>query len=101
MNTLVVRLKHYALIYKYVEGMAQKRTPYREQHIAHAKTYENKGLLLGGALQDPIDTGILFFEAEKSEVDAYAMNDPYTKNGLVTEYSIREIMFAFGSLKPK
>ena len=97
----VCRLKHYALIYKYVPDMAQKRTPFREKHVAYAKEHENKGLLLGGALQNPVDTGILLFDADENTVIDYAKNDPYTKNGLVAEYSVREIMFAFGAIKPK
>lgn len=96
----LIRLKHYALIYNYVPDMAVKRGPHREAHIAYAKENQNKGLLLGGALQNPIDTGILLFDAEESFVKDYAKNDPYTKNGLVADFSVREIMFAFGSLKP-
>ena len=95
------RFKNYALIYKYVPDMATKRTPYREQHVAYAKENEKNGLLLGGALQSPIDVGILLFDSDEKTVTEYAKNDPYTKNGLVAEYSVREIMFAFGSLKPK
>lgn len=97
----LARRKSYALIYKYVQGMAEKRIPYRNNHLEYAKLAEGKGLLLGGALQDPIDTGILLFEAEESFVKDYAANDPYTTNGLVESFSIREIIFAGGSIKPK
>lgn len=95
------RFKHYLLTYKYVGDMASKRGPHRDAHIAYAKAFEPKGLLLGGALQDPIDTGILLFDSDEATVKEYAKNDPYTKNGLVTDFTVREIMLAFGTIKPK
>lgn len=95
------RLKSYILTYNYVDDMINRRTPYRDAHIAHAKEFEGKGLLLGGALQNPVDTGILLFDASEKDVVQYAENDPYMKNGLIKSYTVREIMFAFGSLKPK
>lgn len=95
------RFKHYVLTYNYVADMVNKRAPHRDAHISYAKDFESKGLLLGGALQNPVDSGLLFFEAGEKDVIQYAENDPYMKNGLIQSYSVREIMFAFGSLKPK
>ena len=95
------RFKHYVLTYNYVADMVNKRGPYRDAHISYAKDFESKGLLLGGALQNPVDSGLLIFDAAKQDVVQYAENDPYNKNGLIKSYSVREIMFAFGSQKPK
>lgn len=97
----MLRGKYYLLTYNYVPDMLKKRTPHRDTHIAYAIAFESKGLLLGGALQNPIDSGILLFYSDESTVRAYAENDPYFKNNLITSYSIREIMLAFGSIKPK
>lgn len=95
------RLKSYMLTYNYVEDMINRRAPFRDAHIAYAKEFEGKGLLLGGALQNPVDAGVLLFDAAEKDVVQYAENDPYMKNGLIKSYTVREIMFAFGSLKPK
>ncbi|CAG9328239.1 unnamed protein product [Blepharisma stoltei] len=95
------RFKHFLLTYKYVEGMVDKRVPYRESHLAHARAYESRGLILGGALQNPIDTGVLLFEADERMIKEFAQNDPYVINRLVTDYTIREIMIVAGSLTKK
>lgn len=97
----MLRSKHYLLTYNYVPDMINKRAPHREAHIAYAKAFESKGLLLGGALQNPVDSGVLLFDSDENSVKVYAENDPYFKNNLITSYSIREIMLAFGSIKPK
>jgi uncharacterized protein YciI len=96
----LLRNKHYLLTYNYVPDMVNKRAPHREAHIAYAKAFESKGLLLGGALQNPVDSGVLLFDSDETSVKTYAENDPYMKNGLITSYSVREIMLAFGSIKP-
>ncbi|CAG9332030.1 unnamed protein product [Blepharisma stoltei] len=95
------RFKHFLLTYKYVEGMVDKRAPYRDAHIAHARAYEPRGLVLIGALQNPIDTGVLLFEGEEKMIKDYAQNDPYVVNRLVTDYTIREITIVAGSLLKK
>ena len=47
-------------------------------------------LLLGGAL-DPPEEAMLLFAGEGAEVaEAFASNDPYVMNGLVTAWRVRE-----------
>jgi uncharacterized protein len=98
-GTVSRRWKHYVLFYRYVEDMVNKRTPFREAHLKLAKSYEGKGLLLGGALQNPIDGALLFWEGEEQTVKTFVDSDPYVKNKLVSSYEIREINIAGGSLK--
>lgn len=95
------RFKHYVLTYKYVEGMEQKRMPYREQHLKMLQKWEQEGhLLIGGALQNPIDKGMLLFEVPKEElVHQFVQSDPYYTNKLLLEYNVREINIVVGSLK--
>ena len=47
-------------------------------------------MILGGALANPADSAVLIFKAESESVaEAFAKNDPYVKNGLVTEWHLR------------
>lgn len=82
---------YYILFYKTVNNYIEKRAPFREAHIALArKAHENGDLLLGGALDDPADTAILVFKGESPEAaETFVKNDPYVKNGLIEEWSIR------------
>lgn len=59
-------------------------------------------MLLGGALQDPIDEGVLIFKADtRVEIEEFVSQDPYLKAGLLEDFNIREIMIVAGSLKDK
>lgn len=84
-------MKHYILFYKTVENYVEKRTPYRSEHLALAtKAYEDGSLVMAGALADPADGAVLVFKGEGPEVaEAFAQNDPYVKNGLISEWKVR------------
>ena len=53
-------------------------------------------LVLGGALADPVDTGILIF-TQKEIAEKFAGQDPYVKAGLVTKWSVRQWTVVAGS----
>lgn len=94
------RLKSFLLTYKYVAGMETKRLPVRENHLKHAVAHEPLGLMLGGALQLPIDTGILLWKVENEDlVRNFVVRDPYFQAGLIESYSIREYVPVVGQLK--
>lgn len=82
---------YYILFYKTVEGYVEKRAPYRAEHLALAKSaYEKGSMVMAGALADPADSAVLVFKGEGPEVAAeFAKNDPYVKNGLISEWSVR------------
>ena len=45
---------YYILFYKTVEDYIEKRKPFRELHLSHAKAAHERGeLMLAGALADP------------------------------------------------
>ncbi|MBN9123031.1 MAG: hypothetical protein J0I06_28485, partial [Planctomycetes bacterium] len=47
-------------------------------------------LLLAGALDDPIDGAVLLFDCDSpAAVEAFAADDPYVVNGLVTRWRVR------------
>ena len=82
---------YYLLFYKTVDQYKEKRKPYRNNHLALAKAaYENGDLIMGGALDDPADGAVLVFKGESAAAArAFAENDPYVQNGLITEWSVR------------
>ena len=80
----------YLLFYDYIEGVVERRAPLREGHLGIAQRYLERGeLVLAGALNDPVDGAVLVFNSRESAV-AFAREDPYVLNGLVTEHRIRE-----------
>jgi uncharacterized protein YciI len=83
---------HFLLLYTYVPDILERRPQFRGAHVKHARESVARGeLLLGGALADPVDGGVLFFSAtSKAVVEAFAKADPYVTGGLVTEWKVRE-----------
>jgi uncharacterized protein len=82
---------HYLLIYDVAPDYLARRSEFRDEHLELAwKSVERGELLLGGALSDPVDSAVLLFQAESPEVPtAFALADPYVKNGLVTKWTVR------------
>jgi uncharacterized protein len=82
---------HFLLFYTYVPDILERRAEFRGAHVKHARASVARGeLLLGGALADPVDMGVLFFSApSKDVVEAFAKVDPYVTGGLVTEWKVR------------
>ena len=82
---------HYLLLYDYVPDYLERRAALREQHLVVAwQAVERGELLLGGALTDPVDSGILLFRGDSPAVaEDFARADPYVKNGLVTRWRVR------------
>ncbi len=82
---------HYLLFYSFVDGMAERRMPFRQAHLAHLEAAAARGeLVLAGALADPLDGAVLLFKGSSSEAaEALARTDPYVLNGLVTRWHVR------------
>jgi uncharacterized protein YciI len=86
-------MKHFLLIYDYVPDYMERRTAIRPAHFTHARAYEARGeLVLAGACTDegpPI--GVLVFKADsRSRVEDFARRDPYTTEGIVERWQVRE-----------
>lgn len=81
---------HHILLYEYVEDMAERRGPYREDHLKRIKQQQQDGhVTLAGALGDPPHAGaIVFQDVDKSHIEAFIRDDPYVKAGLVTSQRI-------------
>jgi uncharacterized protein YciI len=85
-------MKHFALFYDVVGGFVTKRGTYREEHLRLVHGAHDRGeLVMAGALGDPPDGALLVFRApDASTVEAFAKNDPYVINGLVTGWHVRQ-----------
>ena len=83
---------HYLLLYDYVPDIAERRGPYRAAHLAYARAAVDRGeLVLGGALANPLDGGVLLFRSDSpAVVESFAQTDPYVVNGLVSRWRVRE-----------
>lgn len=81
---------YFALLYETVPDHAQRRIPFRAEHLALAHQAHREGrLILAGAF-DPPDGALLVFRTESAaEVEAFARADPYVRNGLVTSWRVR------------
>ena len=81
---------HYLLFYEVGENYAERRKPYRADHLALAEQYVARGeLVLAGALE-PIDGAVFLFQGSSpAAAEAFAQHDPYVVNGLVKSWRVR------------
>jgi uncharacterized protein YciI len=84
-------MPYYALFYDVVDNFADKRLPFREQHLRLAQEAHARGeVVLAGALADPADRALLVFRvSDKTVVENFVRQDPYVAKGLVARWEIR------------
>lgn len=82
---------HFLLIYHLVDDYLERREQYRPAHLDLAKQAAERGeLVLGGALADPVDLGVLLFSGDTPEAaERFVAADPYVINGLIERWEIR------------
>ena len=90
---------YFLLLYDVVDDYIKKRAPFRDEHLSVENKAVKKGqLMLGGAFDNPVDGAALVFKADDcSVVEDFVRNDPYVKNGLITDWKIREWTVVIGS----
>ena len=83
---------HYLLFYDVVPNYVERRAAFRDEHLALAWEAHGRGdLVLGGALDDPVDGAVLLFSSDSpAAAEAFAARDPYVRNGLVTRWRVRK-----------
>jgi uncharacterized protein YciI len=81
---------HHLLLYDYVDGMLERRGPYREAHVARIASERERGrIIMAGALGDPPrGAAIVFKGLEPEMVEEFVRGDPYVEAGLVTSWRI-------------
>jgi len=82
---------HFLLFYEFVPDYLEHRPLHRSQHLRFAWEAHRRGeLVIAGALADPVDSAVLFFQGESDEkARAFAYADPYVRAGLVRRWSVR------------
>jgi uncharacterized protein YciI len=89
---------HFLLLYDVTADYVDRRAEYRNEHLRLAWASAARGeLILGGALAEPVDGAVLLFKASSaSTVEDFAKNDPYVRNGLVTNWRVRQWLTVVG-----
>lgn len=89
---------HYLLSYEYVEDMAERRAPFRAEHLGLARAAHERGeLAMAGAYSEaPAGAVLLFRGDEPGAAERFVAADPYVKNGLVTRWHVRPLQVVFG-----
>ncbi len=82
--------EHHLLLYTYVEDIAQRRGPYRDEHLRRIQIEKDaERILMAGAIGDPINGGAMAWRgATVEEIEAFVEGDPYNGAGLITSYRI-------------
>jgi len=91
---------HFLMFYDYAPDYLERRGAYRGEHLAYAwQAHERGELVLGGALAEPADQGILLFQGDSPAVaERFAAGDPYVRNGLVLRWRVRPWTTVVGAL---
>ena len=82
---------YYILLYDVVKDFINRRTPYREEHLKLVSEAHQRGeLLMAGAFSDPVDGAALVFRTNDPALPRrFAQEDPYVKNGVITDWRVR------------
>ena len=91
-------MAYWLLFYDVVPDYLDRRGEFREEHLGLATAAHERGeLLLAGAFADPADGATLLFKGDSASVaEEFARNDPYVKNGLVTNWRVRSWTVVIG-----
>ena len=83
-------MPYFVLMYDVVADFTNKRTPFRPAHLKEVRESNARGeLVMAGALGEPAGALLVFRAADKSVAENFAANDPYVKEGLVTNWKVR------------
>jgi hypothetical protein len=98
----IVRRVHWLLFYDVVDDYLERRVPLRDNHLALARAAHDRGeLVMAGALAEPADGAVLLFAADTPAVaEAFAQNDPYVREGIVTAWRVRQWTVVVGGDPP-
>ncbi|MEH1949211.1 MAG: YciI family protein [Nostoc sp.] len=81
----------YVLWGTYCEDVLEKRAPHRQAHLdGLAKQKESGVLITIGPTKDVTKVFGIYEAEDEATVRQLIENDPYWKNGIWTEYSVKE-----------
>ena len=81
---------HQVLFYDYVENVVERRAPFRDAHLAHARAHKDGGtLVMAGSLgKPPTGAMFVFLVDDPAEIEAFVSSDPYVRNDIVTGHRV-------------
>lgn len=80
--------RYFALFYLVVEHFAERRAPFRDEHLRLVRDLHALGeIVMAGALGDP-PGGLLVFR-NPGMAERFAEDDPYVLHGLVIRWFVR------------
>lgn len=86
----------YILWGSYCEDALTKRTPFRQAHLDGLASQKEQGVLITiGPTKDNTKVFAIYDAENESQVRQLVENDPYWKNGIWTEYQVKEWIQAF------
>jgi hypothetical protein len=90
---------HYLLFYETAPDYLARRPQFRAAHLALAwQAHERGELVLGGALAEPADGAVLFFQGDSpAAAERFAAADPYVQNGLIARWRVRPWITVVGA----
>jgi uncharacterized protein YciI len=82
---------YFALVYEVVDQFVERRAVYRDEHLRMVRDLHARGeVVMAGALGNPPDGAMLIFKCPSAAIaEAFAKQDPYVTNGLVTRWTVR------------
>jgi uncharacterized protein YciI len=91
---------HYLMFYEFAPDYLERRAAFRAEHLELAwQAHERGELILGGALAEPTDQGVLLFKCDSAAVaERFAAADPYVRNGIVAKWRVRPWTTVVGAL---
>jgi hypothetical protein len=82
----------YVVEASYAEGAADKRAPFRAEHLDRVgKLHQEGALVLGGAFADMSASLLVFAVESEDAVRAIVETDVYWRNGIWTGYTVRRL----------
>ena len=89
-------MSKYIMWGNYCEDALEKRTPYREAHLAGLKEQQERGILVTlGPTEDNTKVFGIYEAESEAEVRKSIEADPYWQNGIWTDYEIKAWIQAF------
>ncbi len=80
----------------YCDNVLEKRTPYREEHLAGLKKHKESGLIITvGPTTDLTKVFGIYDAPDEATVKHIIESDPYWKHGIWTEYEVKEWIQVF------
>jgi len=89
---------HYLLLYDVVPDYLERRGAHRDAHLHLVRDAHARGeIVMAGALAEPADGAVLVFRGDDATVaERFAEADPYVRNGLVTQWRVRQWIVVVG-----